>query len=118
MTKNENTRMIYVASPYSHPSRVIRRWRYTLVCHYMAELLINGYRAFSPIAHSEGVHAACPDLPNNFAFWGPLDLDILRRCDSIHVLKLDGWRQSVGVQAEIAEGRNNDIPITYVKYPT
>ena len=106
--------MIYVSSPFSHPDPEIRKYRYLMVCRYVANLLENGYRAYSPIAHSEGLCQACPQLKRTFSFWKDLDLDMLRRSDSIHVLKLDGYRQSVGVQSEIAEARSCDIPVSYM----
>lgn len=107
--------MIYVSSPFSHPNEEIRKYRYLMVCRYVANLLENGFRAFSPIAHSEGLTMACPWLTRTFGFWKDLDLDMVRRSDSIHVLKLDGYRQSIGVQSEIAEARNNDIPVSYME---
>jgi hypothetical protein len=36
-------------------------------------------------------------------------------CDEVAVLMLDGWRESIGVQAEIAIARELCKPVTFLR---
>ena len=55
---------------------------------------------FAPIVMG---HRLIPyDLPGDWSFWQPLATEYLRRCDELVVLQLDGWRESEGVQTEMA----------------
>jgi hypothetical protein len=41
-------------------------------------------------------------------------LPILAACDSVVVLMVDGWRHSIGVQAEIQIARDLGTPVVYL----
>jgi hypothetical protein len=104
--------MIYLASPYTHPDPAIRRKRFEAACCAAAQLIRQGKTVFSPIAHS---HSICQQgLPIDWAYWEGHDLEFLKVCDEVVVLKLDGWQKSVGVQAEIAIARTLEKPITFL----
>ncbi len=92
--------MIYLASPYSHPSAEIRELRYTAVCRVAADLMRSGMLIFSPIAHTHGI--ALHGLPGGWDYWERYDRWMLSRCVSMLVLRLDGWDSSQGVAAESA----------------
>lgn len=92
--------MIYVASPYSHPSSAMRDYRYRQVEQYTAELLRNRSWCYSPIVHCHAL-AQRFELPFTADYWSEYNEHMLERCDSLHVLKLPGWEDSRGVQAEI-----------------
>jgi nucleoside 2-deoxyribosyltransferase len=107
--------MIYLASPYSHPDPAVREQRYRAVCRATAALLRAGLVVFSPIAHS---HALVQyGLPTEWPFWERIDHAYLERCDLLVVLMLDGWKASVGVQAEIAIARELGKPVSYLEAP-
>jgi len=104
--------LIYLASPYSHPDAGVRQQRFEAACRAAAELFRRGATVFSPIAHS---HAICSyGLPLDWRFWQRHDQRYLEACDEVVVLMLDGWRGSVGVQAEIAIARELGKPVTYL----
>jgi hypothetical protein len=104
--------MIYLASPYSHPDPAVREQRFRAACRAAAKLMRCGQPVFSPIAHS---HCICTyGLPTDWRFWEPLDRHLLARCDEVVVLMLDGWRESVGVQAEIRIAAECGKPVRYV----
>jgi nucleoside 2-deoxyribosyltransferase len=104
--------MIYLASPYSHPDPAVREERYRAACRAAAALLLAGQPVFSPIAHSHWI--AEHGLPYAWSFWEPLDRWFLERCDEVVVLTLDGWNESVGVQAEIRIAAECGKPVRYV----
>jgi hypothetical protein len=103
--------MIYLASPYSHPDPVVREQRFQAACRATAALLRAGEAVFSPIVH--GHPLADYGLPTGWEFWERFNRTFLERCDEVVVLMLDGWRQSVGVQAEIRIAQELGKPARY-----
>ena len=95
--------MIYVISPYSHPDLGVRQQRFVAACCATAALARAGHLAISPIVHGHSL--AEFGLPTDWSFWQHWRRDLLARCDEVIVLQLDGWIESVGVQAEIALAR-------------
>lgn len=104
--------MIYLASPYSHPDAMIRRQRFHAACRAAANLLASGLTVFSPIVH--GHPLVDHGLPTNWPFWERFDRDHMTRCDEVVVLMLDGWRESVGVAAEIRIAGELGKPVRYL----
>ena len=74
-----------------------------------------GLIIFSPITHSHPI-AECSDLPTNWEFWETFDRAYLEASSELIVLKLDGWEESKGVQAEIAIAEELGLSITYLEY--
>ncbi len=104
--------MIYLASPYTHSDVHVRDWRFREACRAAATLLRAGITVFSPIAHSHPI--AQFGMPTNWEFWSQVDREYLARCDALAVLTLPGWRESVGVQAEIGFARELGLPVVFV----
>lgn len=104
--------MMYLASPYTHSDVHVREWRFREVCRAAAGLLRAGITVFSPIAHSHPI--ARFGMPTSWEFWSRVDREYLSRCDVLAVLTLPGWRESVGVQAEIQLARELGLPLIYV----
>ena len=104
--------MIYLASPYSHSSVLVRQHRFEAACRAAAALLRAGVAVFSPIAHSHPI--AQFGVPTTWEFWSRLDREYLARCDVLAVLTLPGWRESVGVQAEMTLARELGVPLVFV----
>ena len=105
--------MIYIASPYSHPDPAVREARFQAACHAAAELMRQGKIVFSPISHSHGI--ARYGLPKDWAYWEACDRKHLEACDELVVLTLDGWQESVGVQAEIQIARQLGKPVSFLE---
>ena len=104
--------MIYLASPFSHPDDGVRHQRFKAACRAAAALIRKGKTVFAPIAHS---YAICDyGVPGDWQFWQRHDRRYLEVCDEVVVLMLDGWRESVGVQAEIAIARELGKPVTFL----
>lgn len=106
--------LTYLASPYTHAEAVVRHQRFKLACEVAARMMMYGECVFSPIAHSHPIEQTgvirCPD----HAFWMKQDRAILKHADKLAVLMLDGWKDSKGVQEEIATATAMGIPIEYV----
>jgi hypothetical protein len=103
--------MIYVAAPYNHPDGEVIHERMEAVYDLIADLMNEGQHATTPLF----MHEVCVRkyLPQSFSFWQSYCFDILKRCDTMVVLKLKDWDLSVGVQAEIIFCEENNIQILY-----
>jgi hypothetical protein len=78
--------LVYLASPYTHPEARVRD--------------NIGLKLDREVDHS---------------FWMVQDIAILRKCDRLMVLTLDGWDTSKGVTEEIQLAHRLHMPVTYVK---
>lgn len=105
--------LVYLASPYTHPSEQVRHARFMAVTEQAACGWEQGYGVYSPITltHEAGERFG---LPKDWEFWGALCRATLERHHELWVLCLPGWRESVGVQAEIALARELRLPIRYI----
>jgi hypothetical protein len=102
----------YLASPYTHVDVVVRQRRYEAACLAISELLKAGQHVYSPIVYS---HQLCAyGLPVDWQFWQEYDRRLLEICDGLIVLQLDGWQESVGVNAEMAIARELGKPISFL----
>lgn len=104
--------MIYLASPYSHADAAVREQRFRAACAAAVRLIAAGHVVFSPIVH--GHPLVGHGLPTDWRFWEPFDREQLARCDEVVVLMLDGWRESVGVAAEIRIAGEFGKPVRYL----
>ncbi len=105
--------MIYLAGPYSHEDETIRVQRFEALTKKAAELMIDGFTVFSPITHGHAI-AERHDLPLDFDWWQHQCLDMLSRASKLIVLRLDGYDQSRGVQAEIVHAEKLQIAIEFM----
>jgi hypothetical protein len=92
--------VLYLASPYSHPSTLIRHYRYVDVRKATAKLMLRGEIVYSPIVHGHSLSVE-RDLPETHEFWMHHCLGMLSRAKRLAVLTLDGWDKSIGVRAEM-----------------
>ena len=105
--------MIYLAVPYSHADATVRQQRFDAACRAAAALIRQGKVVFSPVSHGHAI--CCCGVPSDWQFWQRHDRHFLDVCDEVVVLMLDGWRQSIGVQAEIAIAQELGKPITFLR---
>lgn len=102
-------RLTYLAAPFSDPDPCIQQFRFREVSRCTAFLMHRGLCVFSPVTHSAHLlHFGCP---NTWSFWRKQDEAVLERASELLILTLDGWRNSVGVNAEIAIAQELGIPI-------
>jgi len=104
---------VYLCSPYTHESAEVRHDRYIAVCRAARALQKRGYPVFSPICHSHGIEIVC-DFLEGHEYWMNQDLPLLCGASQVYVLMLDGWEQSRGIAAEIAEAERLGKPIIYI----
>ena len=106
--------LAYLAIPYSHPDPLIREERFRAVNRVAARLMAGGMHVFSPISHTHPI-AVEGDLPRGWEYWEAYDRVMLKACQKLIVLKLDGWDKSVGVAGEIAIAQELGIEVEYLE---
>jgi hypothetical protein len=108
--------LVYLAVPYSHPSASIRQERFERVNEVAARMMQDGIAVFSPISHSHPIEMHMNGVKLCWEFWQNQDLPILKACDELWVLTIDGWLESVGVTGEIEHAEALGIPIRYITF--
>lgn len=97
-------KLLYVAGPYSgNTEKNIARAEEVSI-----SLIRNRFHVYTPHKNMAGYEQYEGD-GIGYKTWIDMDLDILRRCDAMYVMK-DSER-SVGVQKELVFARNHRIPI-------
>jgi len=109
--------IIYLATPYSHPSAEIREMRWRISCEVAAWAMRQGHTVFCPIAHSHPIAAYLPeDLLLSHSFWMNQDLPLLAKADTVWVYPCDAADVSRGVAREIKEAKRLGIPIRLISH--
>jgi len=100
-------RLYYLASPFTgHDPEAI----FELNAKAMTYLLEQGYYVFSPILHTYVIAEAS----DQHWFWLNQDFVILKRCDGLIILDIEGWESSQGVQEELAIASAKEMPIYHL----
>lgn len=105
-----NQGFYYLASPYSHPDKEVRHFRYELTEEALAWLLEQKLWTYSPIVHCHNM-ARRLAMPTDAAFWQDYNHTMMRSAQEILVLKIDGWDVSVGVTEELQYANNNGLAV-------
>ena len=105
--------MIYLASPYSHRDPALRQSRYKIACRATAKLIAARIPVFSPLCNSVPAEEL-GGLEADHETYMAVDLPILRRCDELLIVALDGWEESLGVRREMFEALALRKPITII----
>ncbi len=111
----KRTRLIYLAQPYSHRDPFIVRQRVLFGAYVAGKILttLPDTMVYAPIAHGQTL-ADVSNLPIEWEFWREMDFAMIDRCDELWVLTIEGWKESVGVDAEMAYARELGIPVHYI----
>ena len=105
---------IYLAIPYSHPDAKVREERFAIANRFAGYLMKSGYIVYSPISHGHAIEMNY-SLPRDWQFWQKQCFPFLEWADEIYVMKIDGWKESVGVQAEIKRAEELGKIIKYIE---
>jgi nucleoside 2-deoxyribosyltransferase len=97
----------------SEKDKKIRQERFEKVNAVADKLQQAGFAVISPISQSHVIAIQC-NLKGTFDYWQDIDYNLILRCDMVIILTLDGWKESEGVQKEIAFAKQNNIPVLYI----
>ncbi len=106
--------LVYVASPYTHSDPNVVSERYEQVSRLTAKLVAEGMAAISPITYGHHL-LEFYTMPSDWGFWMDFCIALLSKCDRLLVVKMPGWEESRGVQAEIRYAQDHGIPIEYME---
>ena len=109
------SRLLYLASPYSHPDPSVKDQRFREACRVAGNMMKRGDVVFAPIPHSHSIEQCFSDgKAEGGEFWLRQDFAVLRHCAELVVLMLPGWDASKGVAAEIDFANTINLPIRYI----
>lgn len=108
--------IFYIATPYSQYAQG-REQAWRDACAAAATLIKRGLFVFSPVAHSHPIAEFGDIDPLCHKTWMPLDLAMLDECAGLVVVMMPGWRESIGVQREIAHAIETDKSVCYLSWP-
>jgi hypothetical protein len=92
--------LTYLATPYSHPDPAVEHARFIVANKCSATLMRAGHQIYSPISQTHSI-ALEGGIPGDWQYWEEYDKRIISICQKVIVLTIDGWKESIGVQAEI-----------------
>ncbi len=118
----DDTKLYYLASPYTAPSTLskrhqhqlmLSRWREVtelatkLIFYYDLDLIL-------PITTSKVLKDHEPRLGTHWEYWKKTDTNLVLHSDGLIVAMMPGWKESIGVQAEIAIAKKVRKPVYYI----
>lgn len=105
------TGFVYLGSPYSKQT-ILDEAAY-IAERAAARLMAKGMVVYSPIAHGHAI--AGHGLPTGWDFWKAQCQPFIDAADSMIVLMMDGWEDSVGLTYEIEEFARQGKMVSYVE---
>lgn len=108
--------LIYVASPYSHPNPKVRDYREFVARRYVTKKLFEEPKIIriSPIVYWHSA-AKLFRLESDAAYYWEYNMELLKHCDSVEVLCMENWGNSVGVaELEIPAAMKMGKGIKYI----
>jgi hypothetical protein len=112
--------MIYLASPYTDKRDHVMADRYERARTAAAWLTGLRLHVYSPIVHGHAIAEKAQGLlgrggiPREFEFWEAHCLHMLRGCESMWIVPLDGWLISKGIDSEVKFCQEFPIPIKVI----
>lgn len=106
---------VYIATPYTkyHFGHAAAAYD---AASATAKIMRLGVPAFSAIAHSHAVaHVGGLDKVDQ-GFWEKMDAPLVEAATACVVVKMPGWKESAGVQHEIAEFRAAGKPVVFMDW--
>lgn len=108
----------YIASPYSAKKEdgsldlEMMESRFKIVRDFTAHMLNQKHFVYSPIVHCHPL-AIAHELPRSFEFWQHYNRAMIDQADTLFVLEIPGWEDSVGVKGEIEYAGIIQIPVVH-----
>lgn len=93
---------------------MVKEHRVKTITEYCSSQFIKGNSPISPLLLGLS-YAKQSNLPTDTKTWSVFSETLLKGCDELHVLMINGWEESIGVQVEIKEAIKLKIKIKYIK---
>ncbi len=112
----KNIKMVYLASPSSHPFKEIELMRYEEI-NQIAANLHEHYPQVAfilPITQTYKLMEYNKNIGTAREAWKARDLEFISRSDELWIVSMDGWRESIGVMAELDFALQYQIPVFFI----
>lgn len=103
-------KLYYLASPYTHKDKKIQHKRMKEISKIAGLLIKKNIYGIYPISSSHTI-AEEIDMGTSFEHWAEIDYLYIEKSDGLIIANLDGWKKSVGVQAEIEHAKKINKPV-------
>lgn len=104
--------MLYLATPYYHPSPEVRNARYQAAKCFLEFYMRQKIPAYSPIVHCHHSASALSDWTNeDFVEY---DLAFLKLCSAMVICPIPGYEVSKGILREMKFAKENNIEIQII----
>jgi hypothetical protein len=103
----------YLAIPYSDKDKEVMEFRAAVSDYIFAELANEGRVIYAPISSCHNISKKY-DLPTTFEFWKKMCFEFLSSSYKLIVVRLPGWKSSVGVIAELELAKQLGLEIEYL----
>lgn len=105
-------KLVYLGSPYTkYPTGLDAAFRDVAVI--AAEMMLEGIKVFSPIAHGHPMSQYGNVDPLNHELWLPFDQAMMDAADAMCIADMEGWETSYGVKYEIDTFRKAGKPVYF-----
>ena len=94
------SKVIFLSTPYSAPTRNQKELNYHIACIFMANLLTEGFFVLSPVVQGVPLSEKYK-FPDTWDFWKDYCEKLISLSDEVFVPDMHGWETSKGVTAEI-----------------
>lgn len=106
---------VFIISPYTDVDPDVTRIRVIDTEQYIVQLItVNKVIAYSAIIAFEHLLNDYA-IPSDYVYWKTLCSTMMECAKEVHVLKLEGWEKSIGVQSEIDLAIKMNKPIKYIE---
>jgi hypothetical protein len=105
--------IIYLGLPYMHDDEVVMDFRADISDIVAADLANRGFNVFAPISAWHHISKKY-GLPGEWEYWKDFDESFIKICSKVLIIILEGWRQSVGVTAEIDLSKKYNLEVGYI----
>lgn len=112
--------MAYLAIPYTGKygkdcPRHRKELSFMLANSFAGRLMSMGELIFSPISHSHPIHDFMEvNRAHSHDYWMANADRMIRHCDRMYIVPVEGWKESAGVKHEVAEARRVKMPIFFI----
>lgn len=108
--------MIYLSVPYFSLDPDIRADRVARVRREITGMVAQGHLAVCPVAmNHEAIEQLADGGGAGRSYWRRLEASLANVCDELVVVAADGWRESHGVQREIALFEEQSKPVRLIQ---
>jgi nucleoside 2-deoxyribosyltransferase len=105
-------KLVYLGSPYTKYAAGIEQ-AFRDVSEIAAEMLRDGVKVYSPIAHTHPIAVYGNLDPLNHEIWLPFDQAMMDAAEAMVIADMSGWQDSYGVKYEIDYFRAAGKPVYF-----